>query len=399
MNDSSMVARFAGRPSRAQSAKAATGQDPFPVEGSSHRLLLLPGSRRILEVILRDVARARRRVWIETYILRDDRLGRRLADALAGARARGVDVRVLYDALGSKETGSAFFADLREAGIDARPYRPLSVSLLSGAPLLRDHARVLVIDGHGYTGGAAWGDEWLPASEGGEGWHDVCVQAAGPCVEDLALAFLRRFGEADDLEVSHDASERDVTRRYADLDVVIDSTGRPYRIHEAYLKAIEGARARVWIENSYFFPPRRMRSALFGAAARGVDVRVIVPKHTDLPSVRWAARGEYERWLRGGIRVHEYVPTVAHSKFALVDDDWAAVGTFNANVASLRWANEVSLFVRERAFVAQVADLFERDLASSERVNPGSTQKDGVFGRARNWLASRVFRLLEPRGL
>ena len=366
---------------------------------AAHCLQLLPGSRRILEVIMRDIARARRRVWIETYILRDDRLGRRLAESLAAARSRGVDVRVLYDALGSKETGAAFFADLREAGIEARPYRPLSIALLSGAPLLRDHARVLVIDEHGYTGGAAWGDEWLPVSEGGEGWHDVCVRATGPCVEDLARSFTRRSNEADDLAISHDASERDVTRRYPDLDVVSDATGRPYRIQEAYLEAIGRARSRIWIENAYFFPTRRMRRALYEAAGRGVDVKVIVPKHTDLPSVRWAARGEYERWIARGIGIHEYVPTVAHSKFALVDADWATVGTFNANVASLRWANEVSLFVHDPAFVSQVAALFERDLTQSERVHPGSTQKDGLFGRARNWLASRVFRLLEPRGL
>jgi len=170
--------------------------DEQPISTGRHSLLLLPGMDRLIGSLERDLAASRRRVLIETYIYRDRKLGRGLGRLLARAEARGADVRLLYDALGPHAADSAFFGDLRSRGVDAR-YRPLEVAISQGDPFPRDHSRIVVSDSAAYTGGAAWGDEWLPRRLGGKGWYDVCVRVEGPCVEDFARLFEQRWREAD----------------------------------------------------------------------------------------------------------------------------------------------------------------------------------------------------------
>jgi phosphatidylserine/phosphatidylglycerophosphate/cardiolipin synthase-like enzyme len=155
----------------------------------------------------------------------------------------------------------------------------------------------------------------------------------------------------------------------------------------------------VWIENAYFFPPRPFVDALAEAAQRGVDVRVIVPRRTDLRSVRWAACAEYEDWLARGIRLFEFLPRVLHSKAAVIDDDWATVGSLNANVASLRWGNEVNLVVKNERFVRQTAALLEHDFGSCEELAPGAQRSKSWAWRLLCTVARTAMRSYEKRWL
>lgn len=364
-----------------------------PVRTAQHALTLLPGMDMVLGAIARDVEAARQRVAIETYIYRDDKLGSAFADALARAAARGAHTRLLYDPLGSHETDAPFFAELRRRGVEVRAYRPLPVALGAGAPTPRDHSRVIVIDGCAYTGGAAWGDEWLPTRHGGQGWHDVCVRVEGPCVEDFAGLFEQRWREAH----GEAAVPRDVAtgRSYPDLELVADTPEGEARVFTRYCEAIQRAKQRIWIENAYFFPPAGMMKDLVDAAARGVDVQIILPGETDLPILQRAARAEHAAWLERGLKLFEYQPGVLHAKFALIDDDWCTIGTFNANPTSLSAANEVNLFVFDPAFVARVAALFARDRAASLPVTEGALAARPLVERAADGLAHGALSLLD----
>src|SRR6185436_10963869 len=113
-----------------------------------------------------------------------------------------------------------------------------------------------------------------------------------------------------------------------------DTPNRQTRVYDCYRWAIQSARRRVFIENAYFFPPPALLLDLYAAAARGVDVRIILPGASDLPIMQRAARAEFGSWIDHGLRVFEYQPCMLHSKFAVVDDDWCTVGTFNANATS-----------------------------------------------------------------
>jgi cardiolipin synthase len=331
----------------------------------AHGLRFLGGMPVILRSIEGAVDQARERVLVETYIYRNDRLGHDFAARLARAAERGLDVRLLYDPLGSQRTSRKLFDDLRARGVGVQAYRVPGRGTVR--PFPRDHGRVMVVDGHAWTGGAAWGDEWLPARHGGQGWWDVCVEVEhGPVVEDFARLFEMRWGEAAGGDAPCDLDTGD---RHPDLTLVADCPAERSLVFDRHVERITGARSRVWLEHAYFFPPKAMLRALTDAARRGVDVRVVMPAESDLPILARAARGEYAQWLAAGLRLFHYRRSMLHSKFAVVDDDWCTIGTFNANPTSVGLANEVNLFVRDRRFVARAAAQFEEDLRGCYEVD------------------------------
>jgi cardiolipin synthase A/B len=356
-----------------------------------HELTLLAGMTRALEAMISDIDNASRRVWIESYIVRDDLLGRKLADALGRARARGADVRLLFDALGSKNTAPEFIDALRAIGIDARPYRAIPVFPFRLFP--RDHSRIVLADDVGYTGGSAWGDEWLPVEEGGKGWHDVCLRMRGPCVEELARIFGERWKRWRAGELPSDPSV--IVAPHADLTVVSDLAQGADCIVDFVAAAVRQSKRRVWIENSYFFPPRAFLDELAAAAKRGVDVRILLPGESDLPICTRAARGEYRDWLGLGLRIAEFRRTIMHAKIAVVDDTFCTVGTWNINPTSFACSHELNVFVHDAAFVRQVAKQMASDFDESEWVTVDSVRRWSLLLRAWRALAARAFRALE----
>jgi len=318
--------------------------------------------------VLGDIRGARRRVDVECFIVRADKLGGELARALAEAAGRGVRCRLLYDPLGCRTTPRSYFAALAEKGVEVRRFGwvgALLVGRLINRPAARNHARVIVVDDVAYTGGHAWGDEWWPAARGGQGWHDVCCAVEGAIVDDFATLFEKHWSESNAARPIGDyaGEPRDGLR------VVSDAPVKQSVILGRYLEAIAAARRRVWLANAYFFPPRSLRDALVKARARGVDVKVVVPGISDVPIVQYAAQAHYRRWLAAGLELWEYQRVMMHSKYALVDDDWCLIGTFNANVASVAFAIEVALVSHRPIDGAAVASQLERDIAASRPVD------------------------------
>jgi cardiolipin synthase len=342
--------------------------------------------------VLAEIARARRRVDIECFIVRADRLGGELARALAAAAARGVRCRLLYDPLGCRTTPRSYFAALAERGIEVRRFGWVGALLLGrllNRPAARNHARVIVVDDVAYTGGHAWGDEWWPVARGGEGWHDVCCGVEGAIVEDFATLFERHWSQSTAAQRISDylGEPRDGVR------LVSDAPVKESVILGRYLEAIAAARRRVWLANAYFFPPPPLRDALVKARARGVDVKIIVPGISDVPIIQYAAEAHYRRWMAAGLELWEYQRVVMHSKYALVDDAWCLIGTFNANVASVAFAIEVALVSHRTSDAAAVAAQLERDVAASRRVDAGRLQAKPLRRRILGWASAFLMSL------
>src|SRR2546423_2502549 len=277
-----------------------------------HQLAFL-STGEFLDSLFQDLARARREILIECYIVLDDALGGALAEALAAAAARGVTARLLYDPLGSKEASRRFFRQLRSRGVEVRAWRRiLSVpGIRHLAP--RDHSRTLVIDGVAYTGGAAFARQWLPRERGGEGWRDACVRIEGPVVEDLRDLFLRRWNES---HATRAAQDLDTGDRHPDLRVVADTPDRHSPLFHAHCDAFARARERIWLANAYFAPPRRMVRVLCEAAARGVDVRALLPAVSDLALLKLAALAPARRGVAARVRAFEDPPPLMHAPYA-----------------------------------------------------------------------------------
>jgi cardiolipin synthase len=349
----------------------------------------------MLDVLYRDVDAAKTRIDIECYIYSSDEFGSAFADRLCKAKRRGVTVRVLYDPLGSQKSEREFFERMCGLGVEFRPYRPAWVSLGSAKLAPRDHGRIFLVDDlAATTGGAAWAKPWAPADQGGDGWHDINVRCAGPVVADFATLFEQRWREAEGK--GKPPADFDTGGKYPDLRLVGDTPRKDESlVFNTHVERMAGARRRIWMANAYFLPPPPMLRCLYEAARRGVDVKILVPGESDLPIIRRAMRAEYGAWIENGLEIHEYRGVVMHSKYAVVDDDWCTVGTFNANSTSLGAANEINVFVTRPDFVERCAAQFHKDLGRATRVSAEMARDRSFVQQAVDQVANDIFALAD----
>lgn len=320
---------------------------------------------------------AEREVLVESYILRDDETGTRLAEALVQARGRGAAVSVLADGWGSLWTRTAYWRGLRSKGIEARLYHPLPTHWHLHA--YRDHRKIIVIDRRiGFTGGMNIANEY-GSSRGARGtrWRDTHARVEGPAAGELATVFEEGWCRAGGrpLPAWPEAAEPRGATRVLVLD---SSAGRGQAEKVSALAAIVGgARQRLWITNAYFAPKPRAIRQLAEAAARGVDVRLLLPGISDVPIVRHASHAAYDELLTAGVRVFEYQPSVLHAKTFVVDDHLAIVGSSNLDFRSFRYNAECNLIILDDEFSQALAEAFERDLLESTEI-----ESTAWFGRA-----------------
>jgi cardiolipin synthase len=348
-------------------ARSLTGAQPKrECAVGPDRLTLLRDGREAFPAMLAAIAAARSSVCLETYILRDDSLGRRFAAALEERARNGVEVNLLYDGWGSTP-GPALLHSLIAAGVRVVEYRPIrlrgALGKLVARARRRDHRKCLVVDGAvGFTGGLNLAVVYAAREDGGAGWRDTQLRVEGPGALQLQDLFLRNWRQEGGTPVDESryvaapASARPVRILANDL--------RPDRryIRAAYFDAIAHAEKRVWITNAYFLPPARLRRALRRAARRGVDVRVILGGTTDVPAVLYAGRSLYPAVLRAGVRIHEWEGSVLHAKTAVIDGHWGTVGSSNLDSLSFFINLEVNAVVEDAAFAGFLEEEFERDL-------------------------------------
>ena len=297
----------------------------------------LRDGERAYPAMLAAIASARRTVHLETFIFADDGTGRRFAEALMEAADRGVEVTVLYDAMGSWTTHGGFFRAMRRRGIKARAFNPVWPWPGLVRLFRRDHRKLLAVDGEvAFVGGINISDEWAPAEQGGGAWRDDVMRIEGPAVAALDGVF-RATWRAVVQNVAARLQLRDKpppvfpSGPRGEHAVAIFAARRA--IHKAYVQAIEAAVSTVCIASSYFVPDRAMLAALRRARDRGVEVQLILPGVSDHYSVLMAGRAMYGRLLRWGVRIFEWQSHVFHAKTAVVDAIWGTMGSFNLD----RW--------------------------------------------------------------
>lgn len=334
-------------------------------------------------------------VHVLYYILEDGAAADRLKAALIRARARNVEVRVLVDAVGSSGLSRRFFRELTKAGGQFARFNPAAFSSLVKAFNFRNHRKIIVCDGVlGFTGGINMCDAYLPSKEEGARppWRDTHLLLRGSAVRYLQLAFMDDWAYAtseilkgsvylpSDSALSagaQAAAEAQASEtvpaepRQVHLVQVIedgpDSLDDP--IHDAFFTAITGAKQRVWLTTPYFIPDESLATALTTAALRGVDVQVLLPRRGDSRVVTYAARSYFDAMLAAGVKIFEYQPTMLHAKTAVIDDGIAIVGTANLDNRSLRLSFEVVVFIYGAAQNAELARIFQEDLAHAPAVS------------------------------
>ncbi|MGE0357525.1 MAG: cardiolipin synthase [Burkholderiales bacterium] len=350
---------------------------------TGNRVTLLKDGPSTFRAMFDAIGGAKSHVDLETYIIEDDEVGRKFADALVAKQATGVQVNLIYDSVGSMRTPKAFFDRLRDGGVKVLEFNPINpmTARVGWDVNQRDHRKLLVVDGRtAFMGGinissVYSGGSFSHASarrpDGSQPWRDTHMQVDGPVVAEFQKLFLASWEkQKGDPLAPRGAVAPPVSSGSEVVRAIGSSPDEPFSlIYATLISAIGSAETSVSLTNAYFVPDPQLLAALIAAAARGVDVRLILPGKTDSWLVFHAGRSYYSELLRGGVKIHERRGVLLHAKTALVDGVWSTVGSTNLDWRSFLHNDEVNAVVLGQGFGAQMQAMFEADLAASDPIS------------------------------
>jgi cardiolipin synthase A/B len=369
---------------------------------SGNRVALLKNGAEYFPALVTAIESATQSIYVEAYIFADDGSGRVVADALAAAAERGVDVRVVVDGFGTKNYLTTRLRDaLVRAGVWVVLYRvdvfPMTWRL---SRLRRLHRKLVVVDGAtAFVGGINIIDDMNTPG------HtpprvDFAVRVEGPILLPIVAAAHRlwrvlRVVNLDPRKLpqfSMEASAGVIGETTAKF-LVRDNFRYRRHIERAYLAAIRSAKEDVIIACAYFFPGIRFRHELIAAVSRGVRVTLLLQGHVEYAWLRHASKALYGQLLRGGVRIVEYEASFLHAKVAVVDRRWATVGSSNIDPFSLLLAREANVFVRASPFASELhVALTELSERGGREVDARHWEKRRGFMRLLDWLAYGALR-------
>lgn len=368
--------------------------DLFQAAGTAllrgHRLELLENGA-VFDALVARIEGARQSVNLTVFMWWPGEAASRVADALIAAARRGVKVRVALDAVGSKDYAS-FARALHEAGGHFRVFRP-PFRVSPRKALARTHRKIAVFDGRiGIVGGYGIRDVWLGDGLSPDAWRDSHLEIQGPAVRDLQRGFAEVWSDGhDDYLPKEDFPDLD--EQGAALAGFITSEAVLGLSDARQLLGVlfKHARRRVWIATAYFVPPKEFRRSLRDLAARGIDIRVVMPGSlNDVRAAAMAQRSLYPEFRDSGVRLYEYQPSMLHRKVVLVDDSLVTIGSINLDTLSFSHLSEGSLLAVDESLAAQVERSFLRDFEHAEEMS--SEHHHGILP-----LARLVHRVLHPR--
>ncbi len=359
---------------------------------------LLENGEEFFPRVFACIANAKQEVVLETFILFEDKVGLQLHQALIAAARRGVQVDVTIDGFGSPDLSDRFIETLAEAGVRLHVFDP-GKRLLGWRwnVLRRMHRKIVVVDGSiAFVGGINYSADHL-GDFGPEAKQDWAVEIHGPLVAEIhrfthtALAQGQRYQRhrqwwRSRKQVRMQTHDQPHAGEASAMLVVRDNGDHFSDIERHYRIAIRAARKRVVIANAYFFPGYRLMKELRRAARRGVDVRLILQGEPDMPIVKTAATMLYDQLLGAGVRIYEYCDRPLHGKVALMDDEWATVGSSNLDPLSLALNLEANVIIRDRGFNQVLSERLDKLMCDSckhiDRVE---------FGQPNRWHIARSF--------
>lgn len=371
------------------------------VEGN--RIALLTTGDEYFPALEAAVDGAHDEVHLETYIFEDDPTGRRVAQCLARAARRGVAVRLLVDGFGASNLAPSLRAILEPAGVSIQVFRPeIAKGRFRRNRLRRMHRKLAVVDQRiGFCGGINILDDRDGTGEG-QPRFDFAVRVEGPIVSDMHAAVRRLWKLVEWTKAGRRVGPR--MERCPDQPVfpdglraaflVRDNLRNRRTIEDAYLEAIASAQREILIANAYFLPGRRFRKALREAAQRGVRVRLLLQGKREYFWVHYAIRALHGWLLAAGMEVHDYTAAWLHAKVAVIDRQWATVGSSNIDPLSLLMAREGNIAVEDQRFASELQEKLESAMAKeAEPIRIESLARRPWLDRLLSWTAIGIARI------
>jgi len=368
---------------------------------TGNRVRLLEDGPDTYRAMLAAILAARDHINMETYILEDDDVGRRFADALIEKQRQGVQVNLIYDSVGTLGTPADFFQRLRDSGIRTLEFNPVNPATAKAGWDVnqRDHRKLLIIDGQTvflgginissvYSGGSSRRQS-KPRSDGDLPWRDTDLQIDGPVVAEFQKLFLATWAAQKGEPL---APRNYLPPLQPQGNEVVRAIGSSpddafSLIYVTLLSAINSAETEVWLTNAYFVPDPQLLAALKAAAARGVDVRIVVPGSTDSALVFHAGRSYYDELLQDGVIILERRDALMHAKTAVIDGVWSTVGSTNLDWRSFLHNHEVNAVVLGTEFGDLMRAAFKRDVAQSEEITLEEWRDRSIAVRLKERLA------------
>lgn len=370
---------------------------------TGNKVVLLQDGPATYRAMLAAILKARDHINMETYILEDDEVGQRFAEALIDKQKHGVQVNLIRDSVGTLGTPTAFFKRLTDSGIRVLEFNP--VNPLAGEKgwevNQRDHRKLLIVDGRTaflgginisavYSGGSfSKGRDKVSRPDSPPAWRDTDLQLTGPVVAEFQKLFLATWEGQEGAPLQEKKYFPKLRKAGREVVRAIGSTPDESfsLIYATLLSAIGSAETSVYITNAYFVPDPQLLAALKASAGRGVDVTLILPSATDSWLVFHAGRSYYDQLLRAGVKIYERHGVLLHSKTALIDGVWATVGSTNLDWRSFLHNQELNAVVLGQEFGRQVQAMFEEDLAQSDAVTLQQWQRRSLSLRAKEMYA------------
>jgi cardiolipin synthase len=370
---------------------------------AGNSVTLLRNGAEYFPLLLEAIALAEREILLETYIFANDETGARVADALIAAAHRGVTVRVLVDGWGARHyLTRALERRLLDGGVDLLKYRPeVHPWHFRSHRLRRLHRKLCHVDGRvAFVGGINVIDDMnTPGHTPPRVDFAVCVR--GPLLVPIMQTMQRGWAivEVTQLRPSDvpffpdEEPAEDAGTQVAKF-TIRDNLRHRRDIERAYLAALRTARDEIIIANAYFFPGMRFRRALLAAAARGVTVTLLLQARVEFRLLHYASRALYGQLLAAGVAIQEYHRSFLHAKVAVVDGQWATVGSSNIDPYSFLMAREANVFVRDPVFAKGLREELMKIIESGARPVPSQHWAErSRFAKARSWLAYGVVRV------
>ena len=377
-----------------------------------NKVTLLQDGAQTYAAMFAAIRKARDHINLETYIIEDDDVGRQFADLLLEQQGRGIQVNVIYDSFGALNTPKVFFERLSEGGIAVLEFNPLNPFIVKKAWQIdnRDHRKLLVVDGKvAFIGGVNISSVYSSGSIPGRRarpvqphvgsavpWRDTDLQIEGPVVAELQKLFMETWEKQRGKPLAAKDYFPSLKEQGKDIVRAIGSTpDDPYSlIYLTLISAIGNAERYVHLTQAYFVPDSQLLQALVDAATRGVDVKLILPSHSDSDIVFHAGRSHYSTLLKAGVKIYERRGQLLHSKTVLIDGVWSCVGSTNLDWRSFLDNDEINAVVLGRDFAGQMQAMFARDIDASEAIDLKQWESRSILLRIKEWSSSLLQRLL-----
>lgn len=326
----------------------------------------------MFDEIIESVSGAKNHIHIEFFIYRDDHIGKKFKDLLIQKTKEGIHVRLIYDGVGSIGLDKNYIKELKESGVEVKPYNNIVQSIIKGKLNNRNHRKIVIVDGKiGFMGGINIGDEYLGRDKKVGNWKDSLVKIKGAAVQEMQKVFLQDWHSVSGETIREDTSYFPKVEVENTLPIKIMQSGYDAYlsgIRQEYYELLSSAKKRIYIVTPYLFLDPNMLEAIQHMAINGGDVRIILPKNTDHPFVGWVNDSFFRELLQNNVKIYRYNDGFLHSKIILVDDNIVSVGSANFNVRSQYLDYELNAMVFSEEEVRSMLKELSRNMKNSDEM-------------------------------